>query len=170
MARRYGMESKIAGIRSVGFALPDIAANRDQMVQNFIAQARALIQEEGAEVIIPMGITQCPVHIQTGLAAGTARRSSGGRIRRTDSHGGAAGRSWFKDRVGCVGLGRILSKPSRVGLKIQCSATVEGTVVSDVKRSRCGRAWTVVVSVKRDREDRIERSTRTRIRVSTYLR
>ena len=33
---------------------------------------------------------------KTGLAAGTARRSSGGRIRRTDSHGGAAGRSWFK--------------------------------------------------------------------------
>src|ERR1700752_3850590 len=64
MARRYGMESKIAGIRSVGFALPDIAANRDQMVQNFITQARALIQEEGAEVIIPMGITQCPVHIK----------------------------------------------------------------------------------------------------------
>lgn len=64
MARRYGMESKIAGIRSVGFALPDIAANRDQMVQNFVAQARALIQEEGAEVIIPMGITQCPVHIK----------------------------------------------------------------------------------------------------------
>ena len=51
MARRYQMESKIAGIRSVGFALPDIAANRDQMVQNFVAHARALIQEDGAEVI-----------------------------------------------------------------------------------------------------------------------
>ncbi len=61
---RFGLMSKIAGIRSVGFALPDIAANRDQMVQNFVAQARALIQEEGAEVIIPMGITQCPVHIK----------------------------------------------------------------------------------------------------------
>src|SRR5262249_6660541 len=64
MARRYQMEAKIAGIRSVGFSLPDIAANRDQMVQNFVAHARALIDEEGAEVIIPMGITQCPVHIK----------------------------------------------------------------------------------------------------------
>lgn len=64
MARRYQMESKIAGIRSVGFSLPDIAANRDQMVQNFVAHARALIDEDGAEVIIPMGITQCPVHIK----------------------------------------------------------------------------------------------------------
>src|SRR2546428_113721 len=33
MTRRYQMESKIAAIRSVGFALPDIAANRDQMVE-----------------------------------------------------------------------------------------------------------------------------------------
>jgi allantoin racemase len=64
MARRYGMESKIAGIRSVGFSLPDIAVNRDQMVQNFVAHARALIAEDGADVIIPMGITQCPVHIK----------------------------------------------------------------------------------------------------------
>ena len=64
MARRYQMESKIAGIRSVGFSLPDIAANRDEMVQNFVAHARALIDEVGAEVIIPMGITQCPVHIK----------------------------------------------------------------------------------------------------------
>ena len=64
MARRHQMESKIAGIRSVGFSLPDIAANRDQMVQNFVAHARALIDEDGAEVIIPMGITQCPVHIK----------------------------------------------------------------------------------------------------------
>ena len=64
MARRYQMESRIAGIRSVGFSLPDVAANRDQMVQNFVAHARALIDEDGAEVIIPMGITQCPVHIK----------------------------------------------------------------------------------------------------------
>ena len=34
------------------------------MVQNFVAHARELIDQEGAEVIIPMGITQCPVHIK----------------------------------------------------------------------------------------------------------
>jgi hypothetical protein len=37
-----------------------------------------------------------PGPYKTRLAAGTARRSSGGRIRRADSHGGAAGRSWLK--------------------------------------------------------------------------
>ncbi|MCZ6740793.1 MAG: hypothetical protein O7D27_01400, partial [Alphaproteobacteria bacterium] len=30
----------------------------------FIAKARELIDQEGAEVIIPHGISQCPVHIK----------------------------------------------------------------------------------------------------------
>ena len=64
IVRRYGMESWIAGIRSVGFYVTDLAANRDQMVENFIAEARALIKENGAEVIIPFGISQCPVYIK----------------------------------------------------------------------------------------------------------
>jgi allantoin racemase len=64
MARRLGMESRIAGIRGVGFSLPDIAANREQMIKNFVDQARALIEQDGAEVIIPMGVTQCPVQIK----------------------------------------------------------------------------------------------------------
>src|SRR5918999_6246498 len=108
MARRYGMESKIAGIRSVGFALPDIAANRDQMVQNFVAHARALIQEDGAEVIIPMGITQCPVHIkpdwlQEQLGVPVVE-GFGAPIRM------AALLAVSVYRVGCVGLSQILKK------------------------------------------------------------
>jgi Asp/Glu/hydantoin racemase len=38
--------------------------NRDQMVENFLKAARRLIDEEGADVIIPHGISQCPVHIK----------------------------------------------------------------------------------------------------------
>ena len=64
MARRLGMESRIAGIRGVGFSLPDIAANREQMINGFIDQSRALIEQDGAEVIIPMGVTQCPVQMK----------------------------------------------------------------------------------------------------------
>jgi Asp/Glu/hydantoin racemase len=37
--------------------------NRDEMVEAFLAGARSLIEEDGAEVIIPAGISQCPVHI-----------------------------------------------------------------------------------------------------------
>ncbi|MCL5960932.1 MAG: aspartate/glutamate racemase family protein [Chloroflexi bacterium] len=64
IVRRYGMESWIAGIRTVGIDLPDLAANHDRVVENFVAEARKLINEDGADVIIPAGISQCPVHIK----------------------------------------------------------------------------------------------------------
>jgi Asp/Glu/hydantoin racemase len=64
IVRRYGMEAWVAGWRASGFDLPDIAANRDAMVANFLASARSLIDEAGANVILPMGITQCPVHMR----------------------------------------------------------------------------------------------------------
>ncbi len=62
IVRRYGMEDRIVGFGVSGFDLPDIAAHHDEVVQNFVGEARRLIKL-GAEVIIPMGITQCPVHI-----------------------------------------------------------------------------------------------------------
>jgi allantoin racemase len=62
--RRYGMEHKMVGYGSCGFELPDIAANRDQVVENFVSKAKDLIKNKGADVIIPLGITQCPVHIK----------------------------------------------------------------------------------------------------------
>nr|ALG05257.2 hydantoin racemase [uncultured bacterium 5E7] len=61
---RYGMGDWVAGYRSSGLDLPDIAAHHDELVTNFVAAARSLIEREGANVIIPMGITQCPVHIK----------------------------------------------------------------------------------------------------------
>src|SRR5215475_2217566 len=63
IVRRYGMEDRIVGFGVSGFDLPDITAHRDQVVQNFVSEAKKLVAL-GAEVIIPMGITQCPVHIK----------------------------------------------------------------------------------------------------------
>ncbi len=63
IVRRYGMEDRIVGFGVSGFDLPDLAAHRDEVVQNFVAEARRLLQQ-GAELIIPMGISQCPVHIK----------------------------------------------------------------------------------------------------------
>ena len=60
----YGMESFIAGRRASGFYLQHIADNRDRMIESFLAAARALIAENGADVIIPQGITQCPVQMK----------------------------------------------------------------------------------------------------------
>jgi allantoin racemase len=62
--RRYGMEALIAGYRFSGFDLPDIAANREALIENFLVRARELIRDEGADVIYPMGATQCPVHMK----------------------------------------------------------------------------------------------------------
>ena len=45
-----------------GFDLPDLTAHREEAIANFVSEAKRLITL-GAEVIIPMGISQCPVHI-----------------------------------------------------------------------------------------------------------
>jgi allantoin racemase len=62
--RAYGMEDFIAGRRASGFYVQHIADNRDRMVESFLMAARALIEEDGADVIIPQGITQCPVQMK----------------------------------------------------------------------------------------------------------
>src|SRR5438046_4375321 len=59
-----GMAGFIAGHRASGFYLQHIADNRDKMVESFLKAARALIEEDGADVIIPQGITQCPVQMK----------------------------------------------------------------------------------------------------------
>ncbi len=63
MVERFHMIDKVIGWRTCGFELPDIIANRDQVVSRFVDNARELVRL-GADVILPMGITQCPVHIK----------------------------------------------------------------------------------------------------------
>jgi allantoin racemase len=62
--RYYGMEPWIAGRRASGFKLKDIGANKDVMIKNFMTAARSLIDQDGADVILVHGITQCPVHLK----------------------------------------------------------------------------------------------------------
>ena len=63
MVERCNMIHKVIGWRTCGFELPDIIANRDKVVSTFVDKARELVAL-GADVILPMGITQCPVHIK----------------------------------------------------------------------------------------------------------
>ena len=63
IVRKYGMEDRVVGFGVSGFDLPDLAAHHDEVVQNFVNQAKELV-DRGAEVIIPMGVSQCPVHIK----------------------------------------------------------------------------------------------------------
>src|SRR4030088_595947 len=62
--RYYGMEPWIAGRRASGFKLKDIGTNKEIMKQNFLAAGHSLIEEDGADVIVVHGITQCPVHMK----------------------------------------------------------------------------------------------------------
>lgn len=62
--RLYGMSGFIAGYRTVAMALKDMASGHDEMVETFVKEARSLIRDDGADVIIPLGISQCPVHIK----------------------------------------------------------------------------------------------------------
>jgi allantoin racemase len=63
LIRRYGMEERVVDFGVSGFDLPDLAAHHDEVVENFVNEARRLVAQ-GAEVIVPMGISQCPVHIK----------------------------------------------------------------------------------------------------------
>lgn len=63
IVRRYGMESWIAGIRTTGFKLHQLKENSDASVERFIECGRRLVSEDGAEVILAMGISQCPFYI-----------------------------------------------------------------------------------------------------------
>ena len=64
IVRRYRMSDFVGGWRASDFDLPDLAANHDRLVENFVSAARSLIKENGCDVIIPMGISQCPVHMK----------------------------------------------------------------------------------------------------------
>ena len=89
--RRYGMEDRIVGFGVSGFDLPDW--RHITMKSSIISSAKANgWSTEGAEVIYPMGISQCPVHIKPGLVARTDRCAGGRRLRHTDQNGRAAGR------------------------------------------------------------------------------
>lgn len=63
LTRNYGMENFIAGYADSGTWLREMADKKAQMTESFIRAARKLIDEDGADVIIPRGISQCPVHI-----------------------------------------------------------------------------------------------------------
>lgn len=62
--KAYGMENWIAGRRASGFHLKEIAENKEKMTAAFLEAARQLIDQDGADVIIAHGVTQCPVHIR----------------------------------------------------------------------------------------------------------
>jgi allantoin racemase len=64
IVRRYGMDHKMVGWQVSGFDLPDIAENAERMKENFVARAREMIERDRCDVLLVLGITQCPVHMK----------------------------------------------------------------------------------------------------------
>ncbi len=68
-AQRYGLESRFAGVRHVGFTFHDLAAAFDApqaLIESFEAAARRLIQD-GADVIIPGEAPLCVMLATQGI-------------------------------------------------------------------------------------------------------
>ena len=86
LVRRYGMEHKIVGWAGSGFDLPDIAANHDAMVENFVAAARKLIDEDGRRCDHPHRYHPMPRPHRSQVVDEGTRRSRIGRYRRTHPH------------------------------------------------------------------------------------
>jgi allantoin racemase len=59
--RLWGVDSYIVGIRGVEIPLPDSTKQRDVMRTRFLELARELLHQQGAEIIVPMGVTMVPV-------------------------------------------------------------------------------------------------------------
>jgi allantoin racemase len=57
----WRVADSVVGIRSVQIPLPESTKNRDAMRERFIHVARDLIDHDGAEIIVPMGVTMVPV-------------------------------------------------------------------------------------------------------------
>lgn len=59
--RSWGVYDYVISIRGINIPLPDSTKERVTMRQRFLDIARRHIDEEGAEIIVPMGVTMVPV-------------------------------------------------------------------------------------------------------------
>jgi len=60
--RLWGVERFVVAIQSVEIPLAESTNMRTAMRERFLRLARRLIDEAGAEIIVPMGVTMVPVH------------------------------------------------------------------------------------------------------------
>lgn len=59
--RSWGVLDYVVAIRAINIPLPDSTKQRESMRERFLDIGRYLIQEAGAEIIVPMGVTMVPV-------------------------------------------------------------------------------------------------------------
>lgn len=62
----WDVDRQVTSIREVGVAVTDMAADPSRLRQQFMLTARAAVQSDAAEVILPLGMTMVPVHLDAG--------------------------------------------------------------------------------------------------------
>jgi len=60
--RVWGVDRFVVSMRSINVPLQDSTKQRAAMRDRFLEVARRSVDEDGAEVIVPMGVTMVPVH------------------------------------------------------------------------------------------------------------
>lgn len=61
LLRSWGAESRVAGIGHVDMRPMEMADQRDELHRRFVAASRRLVEDDGAELILPLGFSMVPV-------------------------------------------------------------------------------------------------------------
>lgn len=59
--RTWGVQAHVVSIHGISIPLADSTRQRTALRERFLDQARRAIEEDGAEIIVPMGVTMVPV-------------------------------------------------------------------------------------------------------------
>jgi allantoin racemase len=60
MIRAYGLEQLVVGVRAVGIPPMEMRARADELFERMVSISRELIDEHGAQVILPLGLSMTP--------------------------------------------------------------------------------------------------------------
>ena len=61
MIRAWGADARVTGIRHVAMRPMEMADQLDELRHRFIAEARRSVEEDGAELVLPLGYSMVPV-------------------------------------------------------------------------------------------------------------
>lgn len=61
LLRAWGVENLVTSIRPVDIPITEMVAEVDRLRETFVRVARAAVEEEGAQLVVPMGMTMVPV-------------------------------------------------------------------------------------------------------------
>lgn len=61
LTRLWGVQDRVTSIRAVDIIITDMMSKTDVLRERFVALAKRTIEEEGAELILPLGMTMVPV-------------------------------------------------------------------------------------------------------------